>query len=150
MNSTFWTTSATVAAVAALAFALTTGAIPPLEAAVTHLADRPLASGTSQTAMPDPDTALLRLIAFTVLSPLALSFLLTTFALVVVRGTAVVEPLVRPLRLPDAVPLPLTASITIMAVWALRDVWLPPGLDLLAAIARAWVVWSAARPTGLF
>jgi hypothetical protein len=147
MNSTFSMTCAAAIAVGVMAFALTTGAVPPLEAAVTQLAGRPAVSEGIRTGIPDPDTALLRLIAFTVLAPLALSLGVTAVALV---ATTVVEPLVRPLRLPEAVLLPLTASMTIATLWGLRDLWLPGFLDLLAVIAQAWLVWSAARPTGLF
>jgi hypothetical protein len=135
--------------VTVVGLALLAGAVPSLEAAVTGLAERPSAVGMPQ-APPDPDAAILTLLAFTVGAPLAIFFSFTVFALVITRASTLVEPLTRPLRLPDAIPLWFTGSLAMVTVWTLRDLWLPQGLDLLAMIARAYVVWNATRTIGLF
>jgi hypothetical protein len=86
--------------------------------------------------------ALIVLIAFVIVSPVAVSILaiLLTFAIKVVGA------FLYRLRLPEFISVPVVMLALIVSTYTVREAWLPGSLYLLGLVARAYLVFSSAVP----
>jgi hypothetical protein len=114
------------------------GGAANLEVKLAALANQPHVN----TAFQDPNTgqsdALLTLISFALLVPMA-GFAAFIVVLCLVRG---IEAVVISLRGPGWFSLPLVGSSLVAALYASSQLWLPTSLYGLGMVARAYFVYS--------
>jgi hypothetical protein len=114
------------------------GGVASLEVKLTALANQPHVN----TAFQDPNTgqsdALLTLISFGLLAPMA-AFAAFIVVLCLVRG---VEAVVVSLRGPRWFSLPLVGTSLVAALYMSTQLWLPTSLYGLGMVARAYFVYS--------
>jgi hypothetical protein len=109
-----------------------------ISARVTSLASQP---GVS-TAFQHPDTgrtdALTALIAFAVLTPIALFFALLALVLV----AKAFETLVVSVHLPGWLSAPVVGIAAVVTMYVTSQTWVPPSVYGLGLIARAYLVYA--------
>ena len=86
--------------------------------------------------------ALTALIAFAVLTPIAL-FVAIVVVLMVVAG---ISTLLVSIHLPAWLSAPLVAVISIVTLYRASEAWLPAWLYGMGVVARAYVVYSSTGP----
>jgi hypothetical protein len=109
-----------------------------LEGQLASLASQPHVN----TAFQDPDTgksdALLTLISFSLLTPMAAGVLLIALVfLVKALATVLVS-----LRVPSWLSAPAVGMSVLALLYTMSDAWLPPSLYALGIVARAYFVYS--------
>lgn len=109
-----------------------------LEGGLASLASQPHVN----TAFQDPDSgksdALLTLISFSLLTPMA-AFVLLIALVFLVKAFATV---LTSLRMPSWLSAPAVGMTVLAALYTTSEAWLPPSLYALGLIARAYFVYS--------
>lgn len=117
------------------------GALRPVERWLAHLAAQP---GVRE-AFSDPDygrvDALTLLLSVFLLTPFGALLLALAFVFVLIVVALLFEPVLRALRLPDWLALPVVLIGTAGGAWAASGFWLPQSLHVLGLVARAWSVY---------
>jgi len=114
------------------------GGVAELEVKLTGLATQPHVNTAFQDPITGQSDALMTLICFALLAPMAV---LAAFIIVLcmVRG---VEAVVVSLRGPGWFSLPLVGTSLVAALYASSQLWLPTSLYGLGIVARAYFVYS--------
>jgi hypothetical protein len=109
---------------------------------IAWLAGQPEVATAFQNPITARSDALTALIAFTVLTPIALFVAIVVF-LIVVAG---VTTLLVSLHLPGWLSAPLVAVIAIVTLYRASEVWMPAWLYGMGVVARAYLVYSSTGP----
>lgn len=129
-----------VAAVVVGAVAPEGGSIPRISDVVERLASRPEVGDR----FGDPDHGRFDAMVFFFTCVLATPFVLLALVAVLVLAHMMLEatvlPVGRKIGLPDGFVVTMATLVVAVLAYAQTEVWLPPSLNLLALIARAWVV----------
>lgn len=118
----------------------------PVRHAFETLANHP----DVQTAFTDADhgrmDALLMLASVAALAPVTsfVAVLVLVFALIVFA--LLLQPVLGPLRLPAWLSAAVVLGGAAFGAYALRELWLPPAVQLAGLMARAWVVYASTPP----
>lgn len=86
--------------------------------------------------------ALIVLLAFLIVSPVAVSIL----AILLTFAVKVVGAFLYRLRLPEFISVPVVMFALVVSTYTVREAWLPGSLYLLGLVARAYLVFSSAVP----
>jgi len=86
--------------------------------------------------------ALIVLLSFVIVTPVAVSVLALLLAFMV----KVVGAFLYQLRLPELISVPLVMVGLVVSTYAVREAWLPGSLYLLGLVARAYLVFSSSVP----
>jgi hypothetical protein len=109
-----------------------------LEPQLASLADQPHVNTAFQDPITGKSDALLALICFSLLTPMA-AFVAVLILIFLVRG---LEAVVVSLRGPAWFSAPLVGATLLVALYASSQLWLPTSLYGLGLIARAYLVYS--------
>jgi hypothetical protein len=113
---------------------------------LTWLAHQP---GVS-TAFTEPEhgrvDALVMLLSFFLLAPLAVLLALVALIFVLIVFVLMFEPILRLLRLPEWVAVPVVVMGSAAGAWATTALWLPQSLHVIGLVARAWLVYFSTIP----
>jgi hypothetical protein len=114
------------------------GGVAELEVKLAALANQPRVNTAFQDPVTGESDALMTLICFALLTPMA-AFAAFIVVLCAVRG---VEAVVVSLRGPGWFSLPLVGTSLVATLYASSQVWLPTSLYGLGIVARAYFVYS--------
>jgi hypothetical protein len=132
--------------VAAVWLAWYTGLFALARARLTWLAGQPAVA----TSFSDPGygrvDALIMLLSFFLLAPLAAFLVLLALVFVLIVFVLLFEPILRLLRLPEWVAVPMVLAGSAAGAWASSNLWLPHSLHVLGLVARAWIVYFSTLP----
>ena len=106
---------------------------------IDWLASQPDVATIFQNPVTARSDALTTLIAFAVLTPIAL-FVAIVVVLMVVAG---ISTLLVSIHLPAWLSAPLVAVISIVTLYRASEAWLPAWLYGMGVVARAYVVYSS-------
>ena len=109
---------------------------------IAWLASQPDVVTTFQNPITARSDALTALIAFAVLTPIAL-FVALVIVLMVVAG---LSTFLVSLHLPGWLSAPLVAVIAIVTLYRASEAWLPAWLYGMGVVARAYLVYSSTGP----
>jgi len=109
---------------------------------IDWLASQPDVATIFQNPVTARSDALTTLIAFAVLTPIAL-FVAIVVVLMVVAG---ISTLLVSIHLPAWLSAPLVAVIAIVTLYRASEAWLPAWLYGMGVVARAYVVYSSTGP----
>ena len=122
------------------------GVFAEVASRLTWLADQP---GIS-TAFTQPEhgrvDALVMLLSFFLLAPMAVLLALVALIFVLIVFVLLFEPLLRVMRLPEWVAVPVVVMGSAAGAWATTPLWLPQGLHVVGLVTRAWLVYFASIP----
>jgi len=121
-----------------LVFAGYVGDLFGLEGQIAWLANQPSVTTAFQHPESSRSDALIALISFSLLTPIALCFLVVTLVLLVKALEAVLVSL----RLPMWLSAPMVAVASIFAMYTTSQSWLPMSLYAVGIVARAYLVYS--------
>lgn len=122
------------------------GLFAVIAARLSWLVDQP---GVS-TAFAEPEhgrvDALVMLLSFFLLAPMAVLLALVALIFVLIVFVLLFEPVLRLLRLPEWVAVPVVVMGSAAGAWATTPLWLPQSLHVIGLVARAWLVYFSAIP----
>ena len=122
------------------------GVFSEITSRLTWLADQP---GVS-TAFTQPEhgrvDALVMLLSFFLLAPLAVLVGLIALIFVLIVFVLLFEPILRLMRLPEWVAVPVVVMGSAAGAWATTALWLPQSLHVIGLVARAWLVYFSTIP----
>lgn len=90
--------------------------------------------------------ALLMLVSFFLLTPIALGLLLLGFVFVLIVFLLLAEPVVRLLKLPLWSCVPIVLGGTSVAAYVMRASWVPQFIYVIRLVAKAGVVFFSTTP----
>jgi hypothetical protein len=91
--------------------------------------------------------ALVMMLSFLLLAPIVLFIVLLALVFVVIVFVLLFEPLMRLLRLPEWVAVPMVLVGSAAGAWAFSGLWLPHSMHVLGLVARAWFVYFSSVPS---
>jgi hypothetical protein len=116
-----------------------------VEGRIAWLANQPGVTTAFQHPESGKSDALIALISFSLLTPIALGLLVIALVLLV----NALEALLVSLRLPSWLSAPVVAATSIYAMYATSPSWLPMSLYALGIVARAYLVYSSGQASAL-
>ncbi len=90
--------------------------------------------------------ALIMLLSFFLLAPIGLLIVLLALIFVLIVFILLFEPILRVLRLPEWVAVPVVLAGSAAGAWAMSGLWLPHSKHVLGLVARAWMVYFSSVP----
>jgi hypothetical protein len=90
--------------------------------------------------------ALIMLLSFFLLAPVALFLVLLLLVFLLIVFVLLFEPILRLLRLPEWVAVPVVMAGSAAGAWVMKPLWLPQSLHVLGLVSRAWIVYFSSAP----
>lgn len=90
--------------------------------------------------------ALIMLLSFFLLAPIGLLIVLLALIFLLIVFILLFEPILRLLRLPEWVAVPMVLAGSVAGAWAMSGLWLPHSMHVLGLVARAWMVYFSSVP----
>jgi hypothetical protein len=123
------------------------GVFDRVRARLAWLAEQPAVAD----AFSDPGNgrvdALVMMLSFFLLAPLALFIVLIALVFVLILFVLLFEPVLRLLRLPEWMAVPMVLAGSAGFAWAFNGLWLPQSLRVLGLVTRAWFVYFSSVPS---
>jgi hypothetical protein len=142
LRLTVWT----IALVAALWLAWFSGVTAVVQARFSWLVAQP---GVAD-AFTEPDygrvDALVMLLSFFLLAPIGALLVLIALLFLLIVFVLLFEPVLRLMRLPEWVAVPVVLAGSAAGAWVTQPMWLPQSLHVLGLVARAWLVYFSSVP----
>jgi hypothetical protein len=114
---------------------------------LAHLAQQPAVA----TAFSDPGDgrvdALVMLLSFVLLAPIAIFVVLAVLVFILIIFALLFEPVLRLMRLPEWMAVPVVLAGSAGCAWAYSGLWLPQSMHVFGLVARAWFVYFSSVPT---
>lgn len=118
-----------------------------LYAGIVELANQPEIGDAFDDPVSGRVDALLMLVSFFLLTPVALGVVLFVLVGVIIVFLLIFEPLLRTLGLPPSVCVTFVLVAAVCAAYVARAVWIPDVVYVLGMAAKASLVYFSATPT---
>jgi hypothetical protein len=123
------------------------GLFTMLQLHLAALASQPGVAG----AFADPGygrvDALVMLLSFFLLAPIAAFIVLIALVFLLIVFVLLFEPVLRLLRLPEWVAVPMVVIGSAAGAWSMNGLWLPQSMHVIGLVARAWLVYFSTLPS---